>query len=138
VGTSLPALLAPIFPSYLHLPNPITMQTTTMLGSKTLRRTSERYWRANGSAPNSSVAFCIACERAYEQYQETVAACQDDDQAIAAIDGRRPAERLSWRYDRKHPHLKTCMFMDPTMFVVNADGRGGDKIHSSPASGSPA
>jgi len=112
------------------------MQTTTMPGWKAFRRTSERYLRADGSASNYWVAYCIACERAYARYEEAVAACQGDDQAIAKIDVVRPAERLPGRSDRMHPHLKTCKFMDPTVFVVDADGRGSNEPHATPAAAS--
>jgi len=92
--------------------------------------------RADGSASTYWMVYCIACERAYSRDEEAVAAGQGDDQEIAKIDVVRPAERLPGRSDRIHPHLKTCKIMDPTIFVVDADGRGSYELHSTPAAAS--
>jgi len=53
---------------------------------------SERNLRADGSASTYWMVYCIACERAYARDEESVAAGQVDDQAIAKIDVVRPAE----------------------------------------------
>lgn len=99
---------------------------------KAFRRTAERYKRGDGKASNYWVAYCIACETAYERYREAVAACNGDDEAIAKIDVVHPAEALPGRADRMAPHLKACQFTDVTSLDADTGGRETQRLSPTP------
>lgn len=81
------------------------MQTTTMSIGKAFRRTNVRYVLSDGRVSNYWVAYCMTCETARHRYEEAVAACAGDSEAVVTIDVVHAEEPLPGRADRMRPHL---------------------------------
>lgn len=134
--TSQPAIpLAPIYPTFPDSPTPFTMQMTTMLRWKVLRRTIKRYLQAESGPANYKVAYYTACGRTFARYQEAVAACHSDN-AISTVRVMRPSVLLPGLYDGMFPHLTSCTSTDPTRFVADADGCSSKEPHTTPTAAS--
>lgn len=80
----------------------------------------------------------MACEAARHRYEEAVAACAGDHEAVAKIDVVHTAEPLPGRADRMLPHLKSCKSTTSSTFDADTSalviGRSETTLLATPSS----